>query len=294
MKNPNSPSNKKIAAVIGDPISQSLSPYLHNYWLEKYQIDGSYIALKISAKEFPEFIKSAAKQMPESSFVGCNITIPHKESALKICDYLSESAKQIGAVNTLVFEKDGKISGDNSDHFGFIQNIKSQNNNFNFCGKKVLLLGAGGASRAIVYGLLKEGVDEIFIANRDLEKAKKIADDFFKLGNVQVIPWGKRDKDLADFDMLINSTALGMVEKEELEIDLKTLKKSALVCDIVYKPLMTNLLLQAKQNGNPIITGIGMLIYQGLIGFERWFGVMPEVDDDVILQITNLSKEHNK
>ena len=194
-------------------------------------------------------------------------------------------------MNTIVFGKDGKIFGDNSDHFGFIQNIKSQNHNFNFYGKKILLLGAGGASRAIVYGLLKEGVDEIFIANRDLAKAKKIADDFSKLGNFQIIPWKKRDENLANFDMLINSTALGMVEKEELEIDLKTLKKSALVCDIVYKPLMTNLLLQAKRNGNPIITGIGMLIYQGLVGFEKWFGVVPEVDDHLIQKITDLSKK---
>jgi shikimate dehydrogenase len=275
----------KIAAVIGDPIAQSLSPYMHNYWLKKNKIDGVYIPLKVSVADFPKFLKT----MPDIGFAGCNITIPHKETALKLCNFISKAAKQIGAVNTITIDKDGKIYGDNSDHFGFIQNIKSEHPNFDFKDKKVLLLGAGGAARAIVFGLLNQGVVEITIANRDLQRAENLAETFQE--QIKTIPWNNRDKNLAEFDMLINSTSLGMVGKEELEIDLSNLKKAALVCDIVYKPLMTQLINKAKQQGNPISTGIGMLIYQGLMGFKKWFGVKPIVDQKLIDEMINLSSK---
>lgn len=276
----------KIAAVIGDPIAQSLSPYLHNYWLQKYNIDGIYISLKVSKEELPQFIKT----LPDVGFSGCNITIPHKEAALKLCNFISKSAKQIGAVNTIFIDEKGKIFGDNSDHFGFIQNIKSEHPNFDFKNKKVLLLGAGGAARAIVFGLLQENVGEIIIANRSLEKAKKIADDFSS-NLIKTISWEEKESHLSNCDLLINSTSLGMVGKDELIINLNNLKKSALVCDIVYKPLMTKLLLAAKSQGNPIVTGIGMLIYQGTLGFTKWFGIMPEVDQRLIDEMIKLSKK---
>jgi len=277
----------KIAAVIGDPIAQSLSPYLHNYWLKKNKIDGVYIPLKVSATDFPKFLKT----LPDLGFAGCNITIPHKEATLKLCNFISKAAKQIGAVNTITIDKNGKIWGDNSDHFGFIQNIKSEHSDFDFKDKKVLLLGAGGAARAIVFGLLNQGVAEITVANRDLQRAENLKEDFKEIGNIKTITWAKRDKNLADFDLLINSTSLGMVGKEELEIDLGDLKKSALVCDIVYKPLMTKLLNQAKQQGKPISTGIGMLIYQGLMGFEKWFGIKPMVDQKLTDEMIKLSNK---
>ncbi len=292
--------NTKIAAVIGDPIAQSLSPYLHNYWLKKYQIDGIYIPLKVSPSDFSKFLKT----LPDLGFAGCNITVPHKETALKFCNFISKAAKQIGAVNTITIDKDGKIFGDNSDHFGFIQNIKSEHPNFDFKGKKALLLGAGGAARAIVFGLLNEGVTEITIANRDLQRAKKIAEDFITFCQphdgknpdqiIKTINWQERDKNLADFDLLINSTSLGMDNKEELEIDLKNLKQSTLVVDIVYKPLLTKLLKTAKQQGNSISTGIGMLIYQGLIGFEKWFGTKPKVEQQLIDEMVMLSSNKSK
>lgn len=278
--------NTKIAAVIGDPIAQSLSPYLHNYWLKQNKIDGVYIPLKVSVADFSEFIKS----MHSLGFSGFNITIPHKESALKLCNFISLAAKQIGAVNTITI-KDGKIYGDNSDHFGFIQNIKSEHPNFDFKNKKVLLLGAGGASRAIVFGLLNQGVAEITITNRDLIRAENLAQNFLKMGQIKTISWNNRDKNLSDFDMLINSTSLGMSGKDELEIDLNNLKKSALVCDIVYKPLMTKLLKQAQQQGNLTVTGIGMLVYQGVIGFEKWFKIKPEVDKKLLDEMIKLSSK---
>ncbi|MFT7099486.1 MAG: shikimate dehydrogenase, partial [Rickettsiales bacterium] len=166
----------KIAAVLGDPIAQSLSPYLHNFWLKKYHIDGIYIPLKVASNDFEKFLKN----LPDLGFSGCNITIPHKEYALKICDNLSQSAKQIGAVNTISFDEDGKIWGDNSDHYGFIQNIKSSNLDFDFTGKTALILGAGGASRAIIFGLLQAGIGQIIIANRSKSKAENLATIFPK------------------------------------------------------------------------------------------------------------------
>ena len=279
----------KIAAVIGDPISQSLSPHLHNYLLKKYQIDGIYIPLKLSATQFPDFIRS----MPNLGFSGCNITIPHKESALKFCNFISKAAKQIGAVNTITIDGGGRVFGDNSDHFGFIQNIKSKHYQFDFSGKAALVLGAGGASRAIVFGLLQEGIGEVVICNRNLERAKNLAKDFVNLCDsgkkISFVGWGDKSQNLAKFDLLINATSLGMIGGEGLEVDLGNLKKSALVCDIVYKPLMTNVLKSAQKQGNPICTGIGMLIYQGIIGFEKWFGIKPEIDQNLIDEMINLS-----
>lgn len=289
-------SSTKIAAVIGDPIAQSLSPYLHNYWLKQNKIDGVYIPLKVSVAEFPEFIKS----MSMLGFSGCNVTLPHKESALKICNFISKAARQIGAVNTITI-KDGKIYGDNSDHFGFISNIKSEQPNFDFKNKKVLLLGAGGAARAIVFGLLQEGVEKIIISNRNKQRAQNLVEDFFaqhhpdknqnQQPKITIIDWQKKEVSLKICDLLINSTSLGMVGKEELEIDLSNLKKSALVCDIVYKPLVTKLLKTAKQQGNPISTGIGMLVYQGLVGFEKWFGIKPEVNQKLLDEIIKLANK---
>lgn len=275
--------NTKIAAVIGDPIAQSLSPHMHNYWLEKYEIDGIYIPLKVSVTEFPQFLES----LPDLGFTGCNITIPHKETTLKLCDFISKPAKQIGAVNTVII-KDGKIYGDNSDYFGFIQNIKSEAPGFDFKNKKVLLLGAGGAARALIFGLLQEGVNEIIIANRSFEKAEELSKIFEK---TKAVKWLDKEKYLSEIDLLVNSTSLGMKGQAELEIDLKNLKKSALVCDIVYKPLMTKLLTDAQNQGNPICTGIGMLIYQGIIGFEKWFGKRPEIDRTLTKKMIELSNK---
>ena len=274
----NLPPNAKIAGVIGDPIAQSLSPFLHNYWLTKYQIAGVYIPLKVSKLEFSEFVKN----LPDLGFSGCNVTIPHKEEAAKLCNFISKAAKKIGAVNTITIADDGKIYGDNSDYFGFIQNIKSSQPSFDFRNKKVLLLGAGGAARGIIYGLLNEGVKEIIIANRSLEKAQNLADHF---ENCVAINWNEKDNKLAEIDLLVNSTSLGMSGSTALEINLKNLNKSAVVSDIVYKPLMTNLLSQAQSHGNPIVTGIGMLIYQGMVGFEKWFGKKPEVTQELMNQM---------
>jgi shikimate dehydrogenase len=278
-------SGTKIAAVIGDPVSHSLSPHLHNYLLKKHKIDGVYIPLRATPEDFPKVLSN----LQQMGFSGCNITIPHKETALQLCDHVSESAQKIGAVNTISFAQDGKIHGDNSDHFGFIQNIKNTYPHFDFAGKKVLILGAGGAARAIIFGLLQQNVAQICVANRNFNRAQNLSTDFTK---VEAINWQDKAKNLPDYDIIINSTSLGMVGKDELQIDLKNLKKAALVCDIVYQPLMTDFLQQAQANGAAIVSGIGMLIHQGLVGFEKWFGTWPEIDEKLTAELIELSHKN--
>lgn len=262
----------KIAAVIGDPISHSLSPKLHNFLLEKFDIDGIYLPLHIKARNLEQCLRAFAV----SGLAGCNITLPHKEAALKICDNLTEAAKNIGAVNTIVIDEKDRLCGDNSDHSGFIKNIQLYQKNFGFCGNNAVLLGAGGAGRAICYALIKEKMRNVVIINRDLSRAKIMADDFAALAkqngcSLEIADWQQLNKFLPECDLLINSTSLGMQGQSPLNIDLWPLPKSALVTDIIYKPLMTQLLLAAQNNGNPIVTGIGMLIQQALVGFEKWY-----------------------
>ncbi len=275
-------SNKKTAAVIGDPISHSLSPKLHGYLLNKYNIGGIYLPFKVAKED----LKTCITSFTNLGFAGFNVTIPHKESIIKFCHELSPRAKAIGAVNTVVIDHNGKLRGDNSDGIGFINNIKQNQPNFTFKGKHVTVLGAGGAARAICFSLMEEGVGEINIINRSHDKAEHIRHDFAKFKNFKTIitveNWKKRNEAIQDSDLLINTTSLGMAGHLELEINLINLKPDALVTDIVYKPLMTKLLSDAKNQGNPIVTGIGMLINQGLVGFEAWYKIKPEVDKTLV------------
>ena len=273
--------NTKIAGVIGDPISHSLSPKIHNYLIAKYQIDGLYLPFKVTA----ENLADCAKTFANLGFRGFNVTLPHKENIFKICHHLSETALNVAAVNTVIITPDHKLFGHNSDGEGFINNIKQNAPAFDFKGKNVVVLGAGGATRAIYYALLKEGVRKITISNRGEERARILIDDFaakFKNIELDFVPWSQREQALKGCDLLINCTSLGMKGQENLVMDLKNLGKNALVTDIVYQPLMTDLLLAAKTQGNQIVTGIGMLINQALVGFEAWYGVKPEVDQKLI------------
>ncbi len=299
LKNYNLSKTAKIAAVIGDPVKQSLSPFLHNYWLKQNHIEGLYFPLQISAANLPLFFASLPILKNQFNFLGCNITIPHKEAALKLCTNLSPAAQVIGAVNTIYFNQQNDIIGDNSDYFGFIQNIKNNHPNFNFLGKKVLILGAGGAAMAVIFGLIKQGVSDIIIANRNFAKAEVLVNKFSKLiknstdkilpRSLSAVTWQNYDKNLLDIDILVNCTSLGMVGEEPLLINLSKIRKSTMVCDIVYKPLMTNLLINAKAQQNPITTGIGMLIYQGLLGFEKWFNVVAKADNLLISKMIEIS-----
>jgi shikimate dehydrogenase len=263
----------KIAGVMGWPVSHSLSPRLHGYWLHKYSMDGMYVPFPVN----PETLEKALRALPLLGIAGCNLTVPHKELAFRMVDRLDETAKSVKAVNTLIVEKDGTLTGKNTDVFGFIQNLKDHLPDLKPVTGKVVVLGAGGASRAVITGLLAEGARQIVLANRNLEKAEQLAEDFAS-PYISVVKWEARSRVLEGADLLVNTTTLGMKGQSELEISLDALPKSATVTDIVYHPLMTGLLQQAKQRGNMIIDGIGMLLHQAAPGFEAWFGLRPQVD----------------
>lgn len=267
------------AAVIGDPISHSLSPKIHNFFLEKYKIDGSYEALQVTKNNLSE----AVAKLVDSGFAGFNVTLPHKEEIFKICDYKSKTAELTGAVNTVIITPDKKLFGHNSDAEGFLNNLKNSQPDFDLNGKNVFVIGAGGAARAVVYALIKSDVKNIFITNRSELRTTELIKNFAdfaqqKKCELKFLDKKKFEKNLNQCDLLVNSTPLGMLGQAVLELDLKNLKKSALVYDIVYKPLMTELLKTAEARGNQILTGIGMLVFQALVGFEAWFKQKPEID----------------
>ncbi len=291
--------NKKIAraAVLGDPISHSLSPIIHNHFLQKYRINGEYLAIKLLKGEF----ESGVKKLVNEGFTGFNVTIPHKETAYKICHELSETAQIIGAVNTIAVSGQisgqipgqipgQKIFGDNSDAYGFISNLRTQSPEFDFRNKRAVIIGAGGASRAVIYGLASEGVSEIILTNRSEERAKNLALNFSSYLKktdcvLEIVHLEKVCSRLNHCDLLVNCTSLGMKGQPELNFNLENLKKSALVYDLVYNPLRTKLLLNAKKHGNSTIDGLGMLIDQAKVGFNSWFGIWPEGDSQLVSRL---------
>ena len=281
----NNPSlkNKIKAGVIGFPISHSLSPIIHNFYLNKYKINGTYEAFSIPNENFEDSIENLIQQQNLSGF---NITIPHKEKIYNLCHHLSKTAQITKAVNTLIVMQNGKFFGHNSDAEGFIKNFYNHCPNYQLNQKKCLLIGAGGASRAIVYSLISQKVAKIFIANRDQEKALKLIADFKNfsqqnLVELEFVALKTQFDFLNEIDLIINGTSLGMINQQKLDIDISNAKKTAIVYDIVYKPLITDLLKQANELDLKIITGIGMLIEQALVGFEAWFKTKAEVDPEL-------------
>ena len=276
------PSLKNIikAGVIGFPISHSLSPIIHNFYLKKHKINGTYEAFAIPNENFEDSIKNLVEQQNLSGF---NVTIPHKEKIYNLCHHLSKTAQITKAVNTVIIMQNGKFFGHNSDAEGFIKNFFNHFPNYQLNHKKCLVIGAGGASRAIVYSLISQKVAKIFITNRDQEKALKLIADFKNfsqqnLVELEFVPLKTKFDFLNEIDLIINGTSLGMINQQKLDIDISNAKKTAIVYDIVYKPLITDLLSQAKELDLKIITGIGMLIEQALIGFEAWFKIKAEFD----------------
>ncbi|WP_417845639.1 shikimate dehydrogenase [Thalassospira povalilytica] len=266
----------RLAGVMGWPVSHSKSPRLHGYWLAKYGIDGSYMPLPVE----PENFQAALISLRNLGFSGVNVTIPQKEMAMPECDELSDRARRIGAVNTVTFAKDGRLLGDNTDGFGFIENLRQEAPDIDFTSGPAVVLGAGGASRAILVALLDEGSPEIRIANRTRARAEDLVREFND-PRLTVIDWPVSPDVLSDVSLLVNTTSLGMVGQPKLDIDLDGLPTSALVTDIVYAPLITGLLQQAKDRGNPIVDGLGMLLHQARPGFHRWFGIDPEVTQEL-------------
>ena len=266
------------AFVTGWPVKHSLSPKLHSYWLDALNIEGYYKAIGLKPEQFKEGILNLAAQ----GYAGGNVTIPHKESALKIADEVSDVARAIGAANTLVF-KDGSIFATNTDAYGFIANITATTPITHK--DTAIVLGAGGAARAIVYALQQEGFDHIIIANRTLSKAESLAQEF----NAQASEWDKIKGHLKHCDLLVNTTSLGMNGENDIKLDLKTMPKHAIVNDIVYTPLQTGLLRAAHDSGLATVDGLGMLLHQAVEGFSLWFGKRPQVTEELRQYIiTNL------
>jgi len=274
---PMSDKNKKQAGVIGWPVSHSLSPKLHNYWLKEHHINGEYTAVATE----PHELISKINTLVEQGWSGFNLTIPHKEAIIPLLHDIDPTAKQIGAVNTVII-KDGKLIGCNTDAYGFWENIRESVTHKN----KAVVLGAGGAARAVIEALLSAGFAHIILTNRTRERAEALQTFHEK---VSVAEWEDRDTILKDADLLVNTTSLGMTGQPPLNIDLSLLPTSAVVTDIVYKPLITPLLEAAQARGNTIIDGLGMLLHQAVPAFEAWFGVRPQVTPELrqmILQET--------
>lgn len=266
------------AGVIGYPVKHSKSPIIHSYWIAQHGLEGSYERIEIA----PENLERDVRRLIDEGYAGFNVTIPHKEAIFKLCDGVDERAQAIGAVNTVKI-RDGKLHGTNTDSFGFIANIKHHVPEFPFHRGPAALLGAGGAARAIIYGLLEEGVPEIILTNRTRDKAellKAMAPD-----KIRIVDWEKRNESFSGASLIVNSTALGMSGKDPLDVDLSSAPEDALVTDIVYVPLVTDLLKQAQLRGNPVVNGIGMLLHQARPAFHAWFGVMPVVTDALVAEV---------
>ena len=258
-----------VAAVIGHPVNHSRSPRMHNFWLAHFGLEGYYIPLDIDPKKFERSIRN----LPELGLVGANITIPYKEKVLKIADKISDRAALVGAANTLTFLQNGGIYADNTDGYGFLQNIKSKYKDWSARDGITVVFGAGGASRAILAALIEDGASDIILANRTRSRADQLRSDFG--AKIKVVEWMKIQNYLSEASTIINTTSLGMVGKTDLPIPLNALKKNTLVTDIVYTPIETHLLATAAKMGCRTVDGLGMLIHQAIPGFERWFGIRP-------------------
>ncbi len=263
-----------LAGVMGNPIAQSKSPRLHKHWLRKYGLLGDYVPLHVTEDDFETVLHT----LPKMGFVGVNVTLPHKVAAMQVADQVSDRATLIGAANTLTFKPDGSIYADNTDGYGFIANLKQNAPDWNPKAGPAAVLGAGGAARAIIVALADAGVSEIYLANRTRPKADALRAEFG--ARIRVVDWVQAGNMLEDAATVINTTSLGMVGNAELRVPLDGLRAGTLVTDIVYSPLRTKLLEFADAAGCITVDGLGMLLHQGVPGFERWFGVRPEVDDD--------------
>lgn len=264
-----------LAGVIGSPIAHSKSPRLHGHWLRKLGLAGHYVPMDVAPEDFEQVLRS----LPKAGFVGVNVTVPHKEAALKLADVVTDRATLIGAANTLIFLEDGRIHADNTDGYGFIENLRQNAPDWDAKAGPAAVLGAGGAARAILASLLDAGAPEILLSNRTRARAEALQSDFGS--KIKVLDWVQAGNMLEDAATVVNTTSLGMLGHPELRVPLDGLQKGALVTDLVYNPLQTRLLREAEEMGCVTVDGLGMLIHQAVPGFERWFGKRPEVDADI-------------
>ncbi len=260
-----------LAGVMGWPVMHSRSPMLHNYWFKRHNLAGTYVPLAIR----PEGLAAALRALHPLGFAGCNLTIPHKEQAMTIVDEVDALAKAIGAISCVVVRPDGSLAGTNNDCYGFIHNIRQEQPGWRADSGPIVVIGAGGGSRAVCYGLAQEGAREIRLVNRTLARAKGIAEEF---GDpIKALPWEQRHEALEGASMVVNTTSGGMVGQPALDIRLDRLSNTALAADIIYIPLETPFLAAARKRGNRTVNGLGMLLNQGRPAWKAWFGIEPEV-----------------
>lgn len=261
-----------LAGVIGSPVAHSRSPRLHRHWLSRYGLPGHYIPMDVSADDLPDVLKA----MPKMGFVGANVTIPHKEYVMTLADVVTDRAAVMGAANTLTFRADGRLQADNTDAYGFIENLRQSAPDWDAAAGPATVIGAGGAARAVVWALLEAGVPEIRIGNRTKTRAEALRQEFGT--KIVVVDWVHAEDLLDGAAIIVNASSLGMTGKPELRVPFDAISPTAVVCDLVYTPLETGLLQHAQQIGCRTVDGVGMLLHQAAPGFERWFGRRPEVD----------------
>jgi len=260
---------RKAACVIGWPVGHSRSPLIHNHWIKEHGLDAEYRREAVPPDQFVDFIA----QLAERGYAGGNVTVPHKEAALALSEP-DDRARAVGAANTLWLDG-GRLRSTNTDVEGFIANLDATASGWDRSPGSALVLGSGGAARAVVFGLLERGISRIFLANRTFERAAALRDKF---GNrVEAVRWSDIDSHMAEAGLIVNTTSLGMAGQPPLTIDLARLPAGAVVSDLVYVPLETALLAAAKARGLRTVDGLGMLLHQAVRGFQRWFGVRPEV-----------------
>jgi shikimate dehydrogenase len=267
-----------LAGIMGWPVAHSRSPALHNFWLDAHGIDGVYVPLAVR----PGRLGQALRALPALGFRGCNLTIPHKQAALALVDRVDPLARRIGAMNTVVVAADGSLEGSNTDVYGFLENLRDEAPDWQPTAGPAVVLGAGGAARAVVAALVEAGVDVVRLVNRTPAHASGLARDLrTPAAEITVIPWEARDAALHNAGLLINTTSLGMVGEPALAIDLAALPMAAVVIDIVYVPLETRLLETARRRGHRTVDGLGMLLHQGRPGFEAWFGTAVDATSEL-------------
>jgi shikimate dehydrogenase len=265
----------RLAGVMGWPVAHSLSPRLHGYWLDHYKVDGAYVPLPVK----PEDFEQALTALPKLGFAGVNLTLPHKEAALALVDSADDLTKRLGAANTLIFHPDGSIEAHNTDGYGFIENIRDHEPGLHLNEAPAVVIGAGGSARAVVAALADAGAPEIRLVNRTKERAEALKADLG--GPITVVDWTDRTDALAGAGLLVNTTTQGMRGQPALALALDELPKDARVTDLIYVPLETPLLVEAKARGHRTIDGLGMLLHQAKPGFTAWFGIEPPVDSSL-------------
>ena len=260
---------------MGSPIAHSRSPLLHNYWFQQHGLAGNYVTMEVK----PEGLATALRALSAQGYAGCNLTLPLKQEAMKIVDEVDAVAKRIGAISCVIVRPDGKLAGTNNDWYGFVHNLRQEQPGWRADAGPIVVLGAGGGSRAVCYGLMQEGAQEIRLVNRTYARASAVAEEFGK--PVKALHWEQRDDCLEGAAMVVNATSQGMTGQPALDIRLDRLGKDTLVADIIYSPLETPFLEQARQRGNRTVNGLGMLLHQGRPAWKAWFGIDTEVTPEL-------------